>query len=178
MKLTNQVQALAVDPTVLLYNPFKSRTLEGDFFETAMTTDYLNNKILPSLKLLPALNFNAAVIFLMLASLMSATGSTYFFDNNTDLYGPLASNLRLMLIYLTLSQFGIYCFCSYCQNFRLLIPAGLFWLVLIGAIEFYGMVNEIAIDEDYSRLFFYLGASNLAYGGFYSFNENLRSDIK
>jgi hypothetical protein len=143
-----------------------------------MTTKYFNNKILPALKMLPAINFNAAVIFLLLVSLFSATGSTFFFDNNSDLYGPLASNLRLMLIYLTLSQFGVYCFCSLRQNYLLLMPVGLFWLMLIGSIEFYGMVNQIHIDENYRWLFLYLSVSNLMYGGLYSFSKATYQDSK
>jgi hypothetical protein len=143
-----------------------------------MTTDYFNNEILPSLKLLPAINFNAADIFMLLVSLMSATGSTFFFNNNSDLYGPLASNLRLMLIYLTLSQFGVYCFCSFRQNYRLLMPVGLFWLMLMESSEFYGIINQIQIDEDYRWLFLYLSMSNLVYGGYYSFCPSSYQDSK
>ena len=124
-------------------------------------------KMMPLFKLLPAINFNFAVIFLLIVSVTSATGSTAFFDNNADLYGALASNLRLMLIYLTLSQFAVYCFCSYSQNYRLLIPVGMFWLMLMGSIEFYGMVNQIEIDQDYRWFFLYLGLSNLAYGAMF-----------
>jgi len=129
-----------------------------------MIDKFLNQKTLPLLSLMSAINFNGAV-FLLVVSLFSAAGSSLFFDNNSELYGPLAGNLRLMLIYLTLSQFAGYCFCSYSQNYRPLLPIGLFWLLLMGSIEFYGMVNQIPIDEDYGRLFLYLGLSNLFYGG-------------
>lgn len=130
-----------------------------------MIAKFLNQKTLQLLSMLSAVNFNAAVIFLLIVSLISAAGSVVIFDNNSELYGPLAGNLRLMLVYLTLSQFAAYCFCSYTQNYRPLMPVGLFWLLLMGSIEFYGMVNQIPIDEDYGRLFLYLGLSNLAYGG-------------
>jgi membrane-associated HD superfamily phosphohydrolase len=144
----------------------------------AMNTEYFFKKILPVLKLMPAINFNAAVIFLLIVSLISASGSTLFFDNNSDLYGPLASNLQLMLIYLTLSQFTVYCFCSYSQNYRLLLPVALFWFLLMGSIEFYGKINQILIDEAYRWFFLYMGISNLAYGVYYDFNKYLRPDIK
>lgn len=130
-----------------------------------MIAKFLNQKTLQLLSMLSAVNFNAAVIFLLIVSLISAAGSVVIFDNNSELYGPLAGNLRLMLVYLTLSQFAAYCFCSYTQNYRPLMPVGLFWLLLMGSIEFYGMVNQIPIDEDYGRLFLYLGLSNLVYGG-------------
>lgn len=143
-----------------------------------MNTIFLTDKILPSLKKLSAINFNAAVIFLLVVSLISASGSAFFFDNNSDLYGPLASNLRLMLIYLTLSQFAVYFFAACCQNCFLLLLLGLFWLMLIGSIEFYGMVNQISIDENYHWFFLYMAISNLVYGGLYGFNKYLRQDIK
>ncbi|MGZ5601896.1 MAG: hypothetical protein ACXWFX_15005, partial [Methylobacter sp.] len=131
-----------------------------------MNAKFLNHKVLQLLSLLPAINFNIAVIFLLAVSLVSVGGSSLFFDNSSDLYGPLASNLRLMLIYLTLSQFSAYCFCSYIENYRLLMAVGLFWLMLMASIKFYGMVNQIPIDEGYGWLFLYLGLSNLVYGGF------------
>ncbi|MGZ5025872.1 MAG: hypothetical protein ACXWE9_01760 [Methylobacter sp.] len=131
-----------------------------------MIDKFLNHKVRQWLSLLPAINFNIAVIFLLAVSLVSVSGSSLFFENNSDLYGPLASNLRLMLIYLTLTQFSAYCFCSYIENYRLLLAVGLFWLMLMASIKFYGMVNQIPIDEDYDWLFLYLGLSNLVYGGF------------
>lgn len=116
-----------------------------------------------------AINFNLAVMILLAVTLLTAAGNPLFLDNNTDLYGPLAGNLPLMLVYLTLSQFAAYCFCSYSENYRPLLPIGLFWLTLVGAIKIYGAVNEVPIDEDYGYLFIYLGFSNLVYGGMMQF---------
>lgn len=130
-----------------------------------MNTQLVKHKTLQLITLIVSINFNIAVVFLLIASVVSAAGSTAIFDNNVDLYGALASNLRLMLVYLTLSQFSVYCFCSVSQNYRPLMAVGLFWLTLMGAIDFYGMVNQIAIDVNYNWLFLYLGVSNLLYGG-------------
>lgn len=142
-----------------------------------MINKFLNSKNLHSLSMLLAVNFNVSVIFLLVVSLISAAGSTLIFDNNSELYGPLAGNLRLMLIYLTLSQFIVYCFCSYSENYRPLVPVGLFWLMLMGSIEFYGVVNQIPIDEDYAWLFLYLGMSNLVYGGIMVIKNYQRQDV-
>ena len=142
-----------------------------------MIDKFLNHKVRQLLSLLPAINFNIAVIFLLAVSLVSVGGSPLFFENSSDLYGPLASNLRLMLIYLTLSQFSAYCFCSYTENYRLLMGVGLFWLMLIASIKLYGMVNQIPIDEDYGWLFLYLGLSNLVYGGFMVLKKYQEQDI-
>jgi len=143
-----------------------------------MNTTVFNQKILSSLTMLSAVNFNAAVVFLLVVSVISATGSTLIFDNNSNLYGPLASNLRLMLIYLTLSQFAVYCFCSYRQSYRLLILVGLFWLMLMGSIEYYGMINQISIDENYRRFFLYMGLSNLAYSCLWGFSRSSSQDME
>lgn len=142
-----------------------------------MIAKFFNPKKLQVLSTVLAVNFNVAVIFLLVASLVSAAGSSLFFDNNSELYGPLAGNLRLMLIYLTLSQFGAYCFCSFSRNYRALVPVGVFWLLLMGSIEFYGQVNQIPIDEDYGRLFLYLGLSNLGYGGIMAINMSEYRDV-
>ncbi len=142
-----------------------------------MSAKFLNQKTLQLLSMLSAINFNVAVILLLVVSLISAAGSSLLFDNNSELYGSLAGNLRLMLVYLTLSQFAAYCYCSYSENYRLLVPVGLFWLLLMGSIEFYGTVNQISIDEDYGRLFLYLGLSNLVYGGLMFINGDQCRDV-
>ncbi|MFU8789483.1 MAG: hypothetical protein ACNA7G_10660 [Methylobacter sp.] len=142
-----------------------------------MNTPIFKQKTMQWLTLLMGINFNIAVVFLLIASVVSATGSSAIFDNNAELYGPLASNLRLMLVYLTISQFSVYCFCSYSQNYRPLMAVGVFWLTLMGAIDFYGMVNQIVIDVNYDWLFLYLGVSNLLYGGLSAMQRHyLRQD--
>jgi hypothetical protein len=135
------------------------------------------NKNLKLLSVLLPINFNIAVIFLLVVSLITAAGSSLFFENNVELYGPLASNLRLMLVYLTLSQIGAYCYCSYSRNYRPLITVGIFWLLLIGSIKFYGVVNQLPIDEDYGWLFLYLGMSNLSYGAIMFMNMPQNQEI-
>lgn len=130
-----------------------------------MNDKFIRAKQLRWLGWLSAINFNIAVMVLLAVSLLSAAGNSLIFDNNNELYGPLAGNLRLMMVYLTLSQFAAYCFCSYSDNYRALLPIGLFWLLLVGLIDVYGIINQIPIDEDYGYFFLYLGLSNLIYGG-------------
>ncbi len=142
-----------------------------------MSTKFFNHKNIHSLSVLLSVNFNIAVIFLLVAAFVSAAGSSLIFENNSQLYGPLAGNLRLMMVYLTLSQFAAYCFCSYSENYRPLLPVGLFWLLLMASIEFYGMINQIPIDEAYGWLFLYLGVSNLAYGGIMVMNKYQDQEI-
>jgi hypothetical protein len=48
---------------------------------------------------------------------------------------------------------------------------GLFLLLLIISIEFYGVINEVAVDENYRWFFLYLGLSHLAYGALPTVNK-------
>jgi hypothetical protein len=137
----------------------------------------LNQKTLQLLNVLTVINFNIAVILLLIVSFITATGSSLIFDNNSELFGPVAGNLRLMLIYLTLSQLTAYCFCSYFQNYRALLPIGMFWLFLMGGVEFYGIINQIPIDEDYGWFFLYLGISNVLYGGITLLDDHQCQDV-
>jgi hypothetical protein len=117
------------------------------------------------LQLLLQVNFNASVIILIIASLISLTGSTLFFENNSDLYGPLANNLRLVMFYLCIMQIAVYGFYQMSCNFAALVGLGIFMLFLMGALEFYSVINQIEIDQNYQPLFVYSGLSHLLYGG-------------
>lgn len=136
-----------------------------------MNNNIATGKSLNFLKLLLAVNFNAAVIFLLIASLLSALGSTLFFDDQSDLYGPLASNLQLMLVYLSLTELSVYSFCHFNNNFQNLMLLGMFLLLLAVSIEIYSTLNQIPIDENYRWFFLYLGLSHIGYGGLGSSNK-------
>lgn len=130
-----------------------------------MNTRSLSNLSLNVVKTLLQVNFNASVIFVLLASLLTLTGSEFFFENNSDLYGPLANNLRLVLVYLFLVQLAVYGFYQMSSNYGAVVFLGAFLLILIGALEFYCTINQIEVDENYQSLFLYAGLSHVLYGG-------------
>lgn len=130
-----------------------------------MNTSIVSNKSINFLRLVLAVNFNAAVIFLLIVSVLTAMGNTLFFEDYGDLYGPMDNNLRLMLIYLCVTEIGVYSFCRYSNNNQGIFLMGLFLLLLIVSIEFYGVINEVAVDENYAWFFLYLGLSHLCFGG-------------
>lgn len=129
-----------------------------------MNNSGVNNKGFNVLKLILAVNFNAAVIFSLIVGVLSAMGSTLFFEDQSQLYGPMASNLRLMLIYLCLTELAVYSFCRFGDNYQGLLILGAFLLILVVSIEFYGAINQIPIDDNYPWFFLYLGLSHIGYG--------------
>lgn len=136
-----------------------------------MNNSIVSDKSVSFLRLILAVNFNAAVIFMLIVSVLTAMGNPLFFDDYGDLYGPMDNNLRLMLIYLCITELGVYSFCRYSDNYRAMMVMGLFLLLLIISIEFYGVINEVAVDENYRWFFLYLGLSHLAYGALPTANK-------
>lgn len=124
------------------------------------------SKSLAVLKILLQVNFNASVIFLLIVSVFSLAGSDFFFADQRDLYGPLAGNLRLMLIYLCLTEIAVYSYCHFSHNNQGIVILGIFLLLLIASLQFYGYVNQIPIDTNYHFFFLYLGLSHILFGVF------------
>lgn len=110
-------------------------------------------------------NFNAAVILLLISGAATVLGNPLFFEDISDLYGPLANNMRLMMFYLCLIQIAVYSFYTLSNSPTVLAALGIFLLLLIGSLEFYSVINQIEVDENYRLLFIYSGLSHLLYGG-------------
>lgn len=145
--------------------PSNAVLLKGVFLTRwLMNQSIVSEKSAGLLRLLLAVNFNAAVIFLLIVSVLSAMGSHMFFEDYGDLYGPMDNNLRLMLIYLSVSELAIYSFCRYSENFSVMVVMGLFLLLCSFGIEVYSDINEVVVDENYFWFFVYLGLSHLCYG--------------
>lgn len=115
------------------------------------------------IKLLLTVNFSASVIFLFLVSAVSLFGQPVLFEDGSDLYGPMASNLRLMLLYLCLTELAVCSFCRFSDQYQGVLLMGLFLLLLAVSVDFYGEINDVPIDENYARFFIYLGVSHVAY---------------
>ncbi len=130
-----------------------------------MNTRSLSSVSLNILQLLLQVNFNASVLFVLIASVFSLAGSELFFSNSEELYGPLANNLRLVLLYLCLVQMAVYGFYQFQNNYAGVMFLGAFLLILIISLEFYCSVNQIDIDPNYPQFFLYAGLSHLTYGG-------------
>lgn len=128
-----------------------------------MNTSVISNKGLNVMKLILAVNFNAAVIFLFIVGVLTAMGNNLFFEDQSDLYGPMSNNLRLMLVYLCIVEAAVYSYCHFERSYQALLALGAFLLLLVVSIEFYGAINEIPIDENYRWFFLYLGLSHIGF---------------
>lgn len=130
-----------------------------------MQSQSITDKTLNLLQLLLQVNFNAAVIVLLISGVATILGNPLFFADNSDLYGPLANNMRLMMFYLCLIQVAVYSFYKLDNRPEALAALGIFLLLLIGSLEFYCTINQIEVDENYQQLLIYSGLSHLIYGG-------------
>lgn len=109
-------------------------------------------------------NYYVSLLVTLVCAVMSMAGNQSMFDMNGDLYGPLANNLRLMMLYLVFAEFSIFLYCFKKGSYKELTVLGLFLILLIGALEFYGRINNLPIDEKYHLFFLYTGFSHIFYG--------------
>ncbi|OAI12951.1 hypothetical protein A1359_01420 [Methylomonas lenta] len=137
-----------------------------------MNTRSISKTSLNILQLLLQINFNVSVIFVLVVSLMSLAGSDIFFENNSDLYGPLANNLRMVLLYLCFVQLAVYGFYQMHSNYAAVFTLGAFLLILIVSLQFYSIINQIEIDPSYQQIFLYVGLSHVLYGGICVLRKN------
>ncbi|MGZ8188141.1 MAG: hypothetical protein ACXWTN_05185, partial [Methylosarcina sp.] len=102
-----------------------------------------------SIRFLVKANFYISVISLITAGVMAISGGPSFFEFNEDLYGPLANNLRMMLIYLAIVEVILCVYCFLIKQFKIFIIAGFFLILTSGSLKFYSVINDIAVDENF-----------------------------
>jgi hypothetical protein len=124
----------------------------------------MNDLLRRSMRFLIEANFYISVISLIAVGLMSISGSPSLFEFNEDLYGPLANNLRMMLIYLMIAEVILCVYCFFIRQFKVFILGGLFLILTSGSLKFYAAINDIAVDENFSVFFLYLGLSHILFG--------------
>ena len=121
-------------------------------------------KRLEIIKFLFEINFYISVIVLIGGGILSASGSYSFFEFHEDLYGALDNNLRMIMVYLAITESVILGYCFFRKNFQVMIPVGFFLILMIGSMEFYGEINSIEIDENFPLFFLYTGISHILFG--------------
>ncbi|MDD5267529.1 MAG: hypothetical protein PHO08_10425 [Methylococcales bacterium] len=117
-----------------------------------------------SIKFLLEVNFYISVIVLIAGGMLSVSGSYSIFEFNEDLYGALGNNLRMIMIYLAVTEIVILIYCFLRKNFQVMIPVGFFLILMIGSMKFYVEINTIEIDENFPLFFFYTGLSHILFG--------------
>jgi len=123
-------------------------------------------------------NFYVSVLVLVVGSLLSVTDGFSIFEFNEDLYGALDNNLRMMMVYLAVTEIVLIIYCLFSESFRMMVLVGFFLILMIGSIEFYGEINTIAIDSNFPIFFLYTGLSHLAFGIMVLWTEKNSADEK
>jgi len=121
-------------------------------------------KSIQSIKFLLEVNFYISVIVLIAGGMLSVSGSYSIFEFNEELYGALDNNLRMIMVYLAMTESVILGYCFFRKNFQVMIPVGFFLILMIGSMEFYGEINSIEIDENFPLFFLYTGLSHILFG--------------
>ncbi|MDD5579750.1 MAG: hypothetical protein PHY16_10790 [Methylobacter sp.] len=127
----------------------------------------MNDKALisfQSLKLLVEVNFYISVIVLVIGSILSVSGSYSIFEFNEELYGALANNLRMMMVYLAVAECMICGYCFFSKKFQVFIFSGFFLILMVGSLAFYGEVNNMPMDPNFPLFFLYTGMSHILFG--------------
>lgn len=109
-------------------------------------------------------NFYFSLVILTFGSAISLSDTYTLFDFNTDIYGELANNLRIMMVYLAFSSALIFGYCFLTKHFQYYLLVGFFLILMVGSLKFYGQVNNVEIDPNLDPFFFYSGFSHLLFG--------------
>ncbi|MGR8979105.1 MAG: hypothetical protein ACU84H_03290 [Gammaproteobacteria bacterium] len=110
---------------------------------------------------------------------MSVAVSDYFFTLNEELYGPMANNLRMMLLYMAITEIIICAYCHMTKTFQIIPVAGFFLIMAIGSLKFYGNINDVEVDSNFFLFLLYTGLSHIAFGIMASMEkDNLREDYR
>lgn len=134
-------------------------------------------KGIQGIKFLIEINFYISVILLIAGGIFSVPGSNSIFEFNEDLYGALDNNLRMVMIYLAMTEMVILVYCFYRKIFQVMILVGFFLILMIGSMEFYAEINTIEIDENFPLFFLYTGLSHILFGVMVSIKKDSIEEI-
>jgi hypothetical protein len=133
-----------------------------------------------ALKGLIEINFYVSVAVLIAGCVLSISEDASLFEFNVDLYGPLANNLRMILVYLVLTEVFLCIGCFLSRKTQFFILIGLSLVLMIGSLKVYGMINDIEVDPDLTVFFAYTGLSHIAFGlsAYFSNEKNTNAKSK
>jgi hypothetical protein len=122
------------------------------------------SKRLMLVKEMLAINFYVSVVVLIGGCVLSISENASLFEFNVDLYGPLANNLRMILVYLALTEVFLCIGCFLLRKAQFFILMGLSLVLMIGSLEVYGIINDMEVDPNLSIFLAYTGLSHIAFG--------------
>lgn len=130
------------------------------------------------MKAIVEINFYISVMTLVVGSVFCIFPPYSFFDLNEELFGAMVNNLRIMMLYLGITELIICAYCFLSKNIKLFIPVGFFLILMIGSIKFYGEVNDVEIDENFPLFFLYTGISHIIFGVLAELKKNTDAQEK
>jgi len=136
--------------------------LDGFFLSLINGVISMPFKNLSWLPLVVEINFYVAVAMVVLGSLLCISSASYF-EFNEDLYGALDNNLRIIMVYLALTEVVVVTYCYVMKSFHYLILMGFFLLLMIGSMQFYGDINSVEVDTNFSLFLMYTGVSHIIF---------------
>lgn len=86
--------------------------------------------------------------------------------SNYELFGPLANNLAIVLVYLVLIEVMITLLCMRKNSYVGVMILGFFYILLIGSLEFYATMNQIPMTSVLRSMLLYVGLSHIGFGIF------------
>ena len=78
----------------------------------------LGAKSKQNIKFLLEVNFYISVIVLIVGGMLSVSESYSVFEFNEELYGALDNNLRMIMVYLAITESVILSYCFFRKNFQ------------------------------------------------------------
>ena len=111
-------------------------------------------------------NYYVSAVLLITLAISPFFGNEGLFGTDTEIYGPLGNNLRIISVYLALMEIFLWLYCLLKSNFSNVAMLGVFYLLVPNAVQMYGEVNGLPFDSDLRIVFWYVGLSHIAFGLF------------
>lgn len=124
----------------------------------------MSAKIFQTIEYILIFNFVFSVMLLISGSMLSLSDRYSLFEFNQELYGELANNLKVTMIYLTITEIFICAYCFFTKSTQGFVLAGYFFVLMVISVYFYGQLNDVEIDENLYLFFIYTGVSHILFG--------------
>ena len=111
-------------------------------------------------------NYYFSAVLLIILALSPFFGKEGLFGTDTEIYGPLGNNLRIIGLYLALMELFLWIYCLLKRNLSNVAMLGVFYLLIPNAVQMYSEINGLPFDSDPRLVFWYVGLSHIAFGLF------------
>ncbi len=125
---------------------------------------FVDHKSGQALKFVVDANYYISVLVLLYCGFTAVTESFNVFKFDEELWGAMHNNLRMVLLYLAMTEVVIFIYCFATKQPKLMLYVGFFMVMMLGSLAFYGKINGIPIDQNLHLFFLYVGSSHIVFG--------------